>query len=211
MEKTNPSTIIQPKVSFSGELMKNQFPATLVDAHESMKVVKDINGASMLFAIGSDKVLYAYLQNNIRKTGWQKFDLSSSLKPNYVAVAFEVAQGHDGKLQLAIAVAPQGKPRETELYFTALIANSTQDADWANFKSQWVARPFQSNTEITEIMIGANNGEGEPLAAVVTQEGTEAKQYLVNTNVKSVYNGDIVPGLTLYAVPPDVTFNCATG
>ena len=26
-----------------------------------------------------------------------------------------------------------------------------------------------------------------------------------------VYNGDIVPGLTLYAVPLDVTFNCATG
>jgi len=182
--QSNDPKIGTVQIAYTGELMKNQAPATLVDAHRQMKAVKDMNGEPMIFAISSDGVLYAYLRDKSSKTGWSPFDLSSDLLPGGVASTFEVAQGANGKLQLGIAIAPENAPEQAKLYFTPLITNDMRLTDWNKVRQQWHERPLQQNVRISNIIIGRNDGKSEPLALVVVQDGDMAKHYQINTNVQ---------------------------
>lgn len=170
------------KLTASSLLMKNQIAGSSVDPRHDMKIAEDTLGNPLIFSIGNDQVFYLIMRDVSSKTGWKQYDLSTAIAPDGEATAFEVAQGTNGRLLLALAVSPKGKPTQSTLYITPFITNDPTLTDWATVGQQWVARPFPNDkVKIDNIRIGASDGQSAlGLAAVATENAVE--HYLFNTD-----------------------------
>lgn len=181
-EKEGEAETTHVQLTASSELMNNQIPALSIDPQHDMKVVHDSLGNPMLFSIGNDKVLYVILRDLASKTGWSQHDLSTAIAPDLSVTSFEVAQGTDGRLLLALAASQAGQTENTTLYLTPFITNDTVLTDWSKVGRQWVARPFPTaEAAIGRILIGAVNGQSALGIAAVTAAGI-TEQYMFNTD-----------------------------
>ncbi|MGF7048258.1 hypothetical protein J2T13_002765 [Paenibacillus sp. DS2015] len=182
-EKIGATSASHIELTVSSELMKNQSAAHSIDPQHVMKTVQDSLGDPMIFSIGNDNVFYVILRDSASKSGWQQYNLSTAIALDMEATSFEVAQGVDGRLLLALVMSPKGKRDISTLYLTPFITNDTTLTDWSKVGKQWVKRPFIANdASISGIWIGACDGQSALGVAAVAIEGS-IEHYVFNTNV----------------------------
>jgi hypothetical protein len=167
------------QVTVSAELMKNYLQADILDPQDSFTALQTDSGASLLFSIGTDGVLYLTRELSAVTAGWTRDDLSSAqvqrdFPAGAVCKGFAAAQqavkaGEPAQIQLAMVL---NDGTNDHLYLS--LGNSDTDASWAE-APVWVACPFN-----------ATDNNGAPIAApapfkiagVMISEASDA-QYVV--------------------------------
>jgi hypothetical protein len=176
------------KLTCSSELMENYAVGSVIDGNRSHSVaaVRDVNGFPMTLSISSDKTLFIImrsLQEN-HPTGWQQFDLTTSLGESLEVQAFGIGQEQNGDFTIAVALEDKNKRGQTHFYVTRALPDDPRKTDWAAFKDQWQARD-RKGAPVKRILVGNSQMvEGGrnvgPLVVAVTEEMHEAQYYRVN-------------------------------
>ncbi|KAJ5735452.1 uncharacterized protein N7483_000577 [Penicillium malachiteum] len=99
MATSNANTTI--KVEADSELIKNQKHAVLMSPQKNFQVLQTADGDAIFYSVGSDGVFYVAREVRKSKSGWNRTDLSSSLKGK--AKRFTASQ-NPGTLAIDVAL-----------------------------------------------------------------------------------------------------------
>lgn len=173
------------QVTISAELMENYLQADILNPQESFVALQTDSGASLLFSIGTDGVLYLTKELMGVAAGWTRDDLSSTqvlrdFPGGATCKSFAAAQqlrgsGQDAQVQLAMIL---NDGTNDHLYLS--FGNSDSDTTWSE-KPIWVACPFNAKD---------SNGVSIPaptpfkIAGVLISEASDG-QYLVADVVRN--------------------------
>lgn len=100
-----------------------------VDATRPMFAVRDSAGAPLVFAVGSNRQLYLFRRS---AQGWNQLALSAVLPvPRHGHVqSLDIQQAPDGKLTIALALAPRRGAAASTVYVATGVSNALDDAGW---------------------------------------------------------------------------------
>jgi hypothetical protein len=134
-------------ITHSAELMRNFLQDDILGPDAKFQALQTTSGASLLFSIGTDDVLYLTREVSGTKTGWARTDISSALIASRFGEGsgarcanFGTAQcsfGATATIHLAMVVSAADK--EDHLFLS--LNNSDADTSWADTPT-WTAYPF---------------------------------------------------------------------
>ncbi|BDT90370.1 hypothetical protein IFM12275_03460 [Nocardia sputorum] len=134
-------------VSYSTELMRNYLQSEVLAPEAKFEALQTQAGASLLFSISTQGVLYVTKEVPGDRSGWKRSDLSSAL----IAHDF----GGNGVACKDFAVAQSAFPPATSIHLAMVVsdgtsdhlylslANSDSDTSWTSHPS-WTAFPFDN-------------------------------------------------------------------
>ncbi|HEX2202967.1 MAG TPA: hypothetical protein VHG91_06705 [Longimicrobium sp.] len=160
-----------PTLTVASRLMQNYQAAAPVDHARQIRASSDAAGRPMLFAIGGDGRLRLFQARDGDRTGWATVDLSTGLPGGTEVRRFAVARDPRGNPMLAAVCAPEGRPSETVLYYTADFS-----ADPSG--SRWIGKGRKAIGEILDVAAGSN-AAGEVLLVITAKEGDRITSYRV--------------------------------
>lgn len=178
-------------ISVTSELMKNYKQSELMSPEEKFEALQTNTGCSLLFSIGTDKVLYVTEELEGHSTGWEKTDLSTAQitnsfqgKSGVSCKTFDVAQSIvDGTIGMAMVVDDNG----TDTLFLSL-GNSNSDTSWVK-KPQWVQYPFDNpskNVTIVNVFISETKNNTQFIVVDILRDPASTEKlisrYYINTN-----------------------------
>ncbi|HVQ40225.1 MAG TPA: hypothetical protein VMS31_21975 [Pyrinomonadaceae bacterium] len=129
-------------ITYSSEMMTNFKQAEVMSPERNFQALQTDEGHSLFFSVGTDDVFYLTQETPGHVTGWQKTDLSSTLKADYggaaiVAKNFAVATNRaTQKVDMALVITSAGNDN---LYLS--LGNATSDSAWAGHLN-WVRFAF---------------------------------------------------------------------
>jgi len=138
-------------LTYSTELMQNYLQAEILAPDAKFEAQQTESGASLLFSIGTDSVLYVTKESPGTRSGWARFDLSSAtithdFAGNHAASCRDFASaqnvsansGSGATIQLAMVVTDGVNDH---LYLS--LGNSDADTAWTSAPS-WTAYPYDN-------------------------------------------------------------------
>ncbi|GGM23582.1 hypothetical protein GCM10010129_80020 [Streptomyces fumigatiscleroticus] len=133
-------------LSCSSELMQNYVQAEVLAPDARFEALQTQDGTSLLFSLGTDKVMYLTKEVPGTSSGWERSDLSSAqLRADFPGqsgvgckdfASAQAVSGAPAAIHLAMVLADE---QNDHLYLS--LANSDTDTSWSAAPS-WTAYPF---------------------------------------------------------------------
>jgi hypothetical protein len=167
-------------VASTAELMTNHEPGRVLDPQRRFGVFQDAAGEPAMLSIGTDDVFRLVHRDGSSATGWSERTLAAAVAGGARPTAFEVGQGADGRLRLAVAF---DAGSSTRLYVTPPLGNDLAAADWRDLEKSWVPRPAPEPVgSVTGITMGVPDGRTAPLTIVATEQDGRAYHWIVDAD-----------------------------
>jgi hypothetical protein len=185
-------------VTYSADLVRNFRQDDIVAPESKFQALEGNDGASLLFSVGTDDVMYATPELPGSRSGWGRSDISTAiLTRDFAGVAgarvrdFATAQraaGTGAAIHLAMVITDG---RNDHLYLSMNNPNTGQD--WATTQPAWRSYPFDDETtKLAQLMI----------AGVFISEATD-QEYIVVDIVRNP--SDPQPLIARYYIDPTET------
>lgn len=191
------------EASINAELMYNYQKKLPVHASSQIELAEDDAGNPMVFSIDANKQMMVYVPDNSDSSGFKPYSISKNIPNCTQANMFDVKQGEDGSICLALSIGISTGEKSTLLLWHNL-SNKKGETDWANLNDQ-AKDVALSGLEVEKINLGIPSPLLDADRAIITgKRGDDDFIYSISDdalveldlpeNVSATHVLDVKPG-----------------